>query len=151
MREVHLITVGKLKDSHYESIEKDYLKRINAFKLSIHEVKTHAEDVDKEATEVLKKIQDNSKGSFKLITMMEKGKDYNSPDFSKWFFELLEDQAPIFFVIGGAAGHGEQVLEATTHKLSLGKLTYPHKLARVLLIEQLYRAQTISTGHPYHK
>ena len=151
MRTIHLITVGKLKDSNYEAIENDYLKRITSFKLHIHEVKAHSEDLKKEADEVIKKINDNSNGSFKLVTLMEKGKNYDSPAFSNFVFDLLEDNQPIFFVIGGAAGHGEAVLNATTHKLSLGKLTYPHKLARVLLVEQLYRAQTIQSGHPYHK
>lgn len=152
MREVHLITVGALKDSNLETLENDYIKRISTFKFSIHELKAHSEDLTKEAKEVTKKLSDIGKiNSRKIILMEEKGKQFNSLKFSEWFNELQTNHDPLIFIIGGAAGHGEEVLSLPHLSLSLSLLTYPHKLARLLLIEQLYRSETILKGHPYHK
>lgn len=153
MKDIYLITVGKLKDKNIEALEKNYLKRLKIPSLHIHEVKSHSENLKAEADEVLKKINDLCKESRPYIILMaENGKLYDSPKFSQWFYNILETrQEKIFLVIGGAAGHGEKVLEASKAKLSLSPLTYPHKLARLLLVEQLYRAQTIYQGHPYHK
>ncbi len=150
MREVHLITVGALRDDQLEILEKDYSKRILNFKLSIHEVKAHAEDLEKEGREVLKKLAEISP-SRKLILLKENGKKFDSPKFSKWFFDHLENSQHIVLVIGGASGHGEEVLKLTHEALSLSDMTFPHKIARLLLIEQLYRAETIFKHHPYHK
>jgi 23S rRNA (pseudouridine1915-N3)-methyltransferase len=153
MKEVHLITVGKLKDKSIESLENDYFKRLKAPKLKIHEVKSYSEDLKKESEDVMKKVADICKDATPyLILMAENGELYDSKKFSKWFYNLVENkQEKIILIIGGAAGHGEQVLKAANAKLSLSSLTYPHKLARLLLVEQLYRAQTIHQGHPYHK
>jgi len=153
MKEIHLITVGKLKDKSIESLENDYIKRLKSPKLKIHEVKSQSEDLKKEADEVMKKVSDICKDSSPYIILMaENGQLHDSPKFSRWFYNLVENkQEKIILVIGGAAGHGEQVLAASHEKLSLSPLTYPHKLARLMLVEQLYRAQTIHQGHPYHK
>lgn len=152
MREVHLITVGALKDTNLESLEKDYLKRLTLFKFHIHELKAHSEDLNKEAKEVLKKLNDIGKvSSRKIILLEERGKKFNSPKFSSWFNDFLENHDPIIFIIGGAAGHGKEVLDLPHDSLSLSEMTFPHKIARLLLIEQIYRAETIIKGHPYHK
>lgn len=149
MKEVHLITVGKLKDSNIETLENDFVKRINGINFKIHEVKSRGEDLKAEANEVISKL--SSIDSAYPILLAENGKQRTSPDFSKYLFGLLEDSMKPVFIIGGAAGHGEEVLNLAKAKISLGELTYPHKLARLLFVEQIYRAQTIHTGHPYHK
>ena len=146
---MNLITVGKLKDKNLEAIEHDYLKRINQPALKIIEVKASAESKDQEAQNVLKKIDSLSKSPY-IIVLTEFGKEFESPDFSKFHTERLESNQDIFYVICGAEGPGSELLKASHFKLSLGKLTMPHKLARVILVEQLYRAQTIRVGHPYH-
>lgn len=152
MREVHLITVGALKDSNLETLENDYIKRISTFKFSIHELKSYSEDLSKEAKEVLKKLSDIGKNnSRKIILLQEKGKQFDSPTFAHWLNDLHTKHDTLIFIIGGAAGHGEEVLNLPHQSLSLSLLTYPHKIARLLLIEQLYRAETIQKGHPYHK
>lgn len=152
MRDVHIITVGALRDSNLEFLETDYIKRISTFKLNIHELKAHSEDLNKEAKEVLKKLIEIGKvNSRKIVLMEERGKQFNSTNFANWFAELLTNSDPIIFIIGGAAGHGNEVLNLPHVSFSLSMLTYPHKLARLLLIEQLYRAETIHKGHPYHK
>ena len=151
MKELHLIVVGKLSDREIETLEKDYFKRITTPKLTIHEVRAHAEDLNKEAKEVLAKISDLSKNENPYIVLLtEKGKQFDSVGFSKWQHNIVERQS-IIYIIGGASGHGQEVINKANFKFSLSELTYPHKLARLLLVEQIYRAQTIQANHPYNK
>lgn len=143
--------VGKLKDAHLGVIEKDYLKRINNPELVIHEVKASAENKDAEGEAILKKVRDLSQGgSSHLIAMTEWGKRSTSVAFAEWTKNLIERPAKIFFLIAGAEGFSDEVLRSCQERISLSELTFPHKLARILLVEQLYRAQTIRSGHPYH-
>lgn len=150
-RELHLVVVGKLKDSHLEAIEADYLKRITLPQLNIHEVKASAENKQAEGEAVLKKIKELSpNGSSHMVAMSEWGKRHTSVSFADWTKDLLEKHARVFFIIAGAEGFSDEVLKSCQEKISLSELTFPHKLARLLLVEQLYRAQTIRTKHPYH-
>jgi len=150
-RQVHLIVVGKLKDANLEAIEADYLKRITSPELLIHEVKASAENKEAEGEAILKKARDLAQGtSFHLICMTEWGKRSTSVAFAAWCRELFERQNKVFFVIAGAEGFSDEVLKNCQERISLSELTFPHKLARILLVEQLYRSQTIRTGHPYH-
>lgn len=150
-RHLHLIVVGKLKDSHLEAIELDYLKRINNPELVIYEVKASAENKEAEGDAILKKIRDLTQGgSSHLIAMTEWGKRSTSVAFAEWTRGLIERPAKVFFLIAGAEGFSDEVLKACQERISLSELTFPHKLARILLVEQLYRAQTIRSGHPYH-
>lgn len=152
MKALHLIVLGKLKDKNILEIENDYLKRINNPSLKIHEVKSHQEDLDLEAKEVLKKIKNIYPESNPLVILMaENGTLMTGPELSKWVDKKIETNGQIIFIIGGSSGHGKSVIKRADEKLSLSPLTYPHKLARLLLVEQLYRSQTISRGHPYHK
>lgn len=146
---MYLITVGKLKDKHLEAIEQQYLCRINAPKLNIIEVKAKSEKKELEGIEVLKKISSLSKNPL-IIILTEFGKQKYSEDFSSWQFNLLKENSDLFYVICGAEGPSSELLKAAHHKLSLGQITLPHKLARIILIEQIYRAQTIYQNHPYH-
>ena len=142
MKDLHLITVGKLSEKNIEILENDYLKRITIPKFIIHEVKEK---------DVLSKIDDISKTDKAfVVVLMEEGKQFTSVDFSKWLFATSETQK-IIFVIGGAAVHSKEVISKANFKLSLSELTYPHKLARLLLVEQIYRAITIKNNHPYNK
>jgi 23S rRNA (pseudouridine1915-N3)-methyltransferase len=150
-RHLHLIVVGKLKDSHLEAIELDYLKRINNPELVIYEVKASAENKEAEGEAILKKIKDLTQGgSSHIIAMTEWGKRSTSVAFAEWTRGLVERPAKIFFLIAGAEGFSDEVLKSCQERISLSELTFPHKLARILLVEQLYRAQTIRSGHPYH-
>lgn len=151
MKDLHLIVVGKLGDKHIEELEKDYYKRLTVPKLFIHEARAHSEDLAKEAKEVGMIIDDISKKENPYIVLLtENGKQFTSVDFSKWLSNINERQS-VVFVIGGASGHGDAIIKRSHFKLSLSELTYPHKLARLLLVEQIYRAQTIAAGHPYNK
>lgn len=148
---IHLVVVGKLKDKNLEAIENDYLKRIKNPKLLIHEVKAKAEKKDLEAEVILKKIADISKNDKAfIVALREFGTEYESPSFSKWIYSKIETHQHLFFIIAGAEGHGNKVLEKVNSSVSLSKMTFPHKIARVLFVEQFYRAMTIRDGHPYH-
>lgn len=150
-RAFHLIVVGKLKDPHLEAVEADYLKRINNPELIVHEVKASAENKEAEGEALLKKVRDlTGGGGTHLIAMTEWGKRSTSVAFADWTRQLLERPAKIFFLIAGAEGFSDEVLKACQERISLSELTFPHKLARILFVEQLYRAQTIRSGHPYH-
>lgn len=148
---VHLIIVGKLKDKNLEVIEADYLKRIRAPLLKIHEVKARAENKDAEAIEISKKITElSTDGQCHLVALTEFGKEYDSIEFSNKLFDLIENKNKVIFIIAGAEGFSKELLSSVHDKLSLSKLTFPHKLARILFIEQFYRAITIKNNHPYH-
>lgn len=148
---IHLIVVGKLKDSHFEAIEKDFLKRINNPELLIHEVKASAENKEVEGEALAKKIKDISPSATPhVIALSEWGKKMTSVEFASWTQELIEKPQRVIFVIAGAEGFSESFLKNTQEKISLSALTFPHKFARLVIIEQLYRAQTIRLKHPYH-
>ncbi len=150
-RGLHLIVVGKLKDGALESIESDYLKRITNPELIIHEVKASAENKQAEGEALLRKIKDITKdGTAHIVALSEWGKKHTSVKFSEWLCQLLERSPRVIFLIAGAEGFSEELLRACHDKVSLSELTFPHKIARILLVEQLYRAQTIRSGHPYH-
>lgn len=145
MREVFLIAVGKLKEKSYLDIEAEFLKRLTNIKLEISEVK--------EESQVPQKIKELSKNQKSyVITLAEKGKLMNGIEFSAWWYKILEERKEkIMLVLGGASGHDPQTQEMASESLSLSPLTFAHKMARLLLVEQLYRAQTIKQNHPYHK
>lgn len=151
-KSVHLIVVGKLKDRNLEQIEQSYHVRIKSPELIIHEVKAKAEDKIAEGQEVLKKIKEISKeSSAHVIALCEFGKEKDSISFSRWLFNKLEDSnKKVIFIIAGAQGHSDDIMQLVSDKISLSKLTFPHKIARILFIEQLYRAITIKNKHPYH-
>ena len=150
-REIHLIVVGKYKDLHLESIEKNYLKRINNPSLIIHEVKCSSENKDFEGQAIIRKVKEISQNSnIHLIALTEWGNLKNSVDFSAWISNLIDRPAKIIFMIAGAEGFSDEVLKQSQERISLSQLTFPHKLARIILVEQLYRAQTLRSGHPYH-
>ena len=134
MKVIHLIVVGKLKDKNLEAIEQTYLKRIPSLK--IIEVKN--------VGDVLPKVKGD------LYLLEEKGSLMDTPEFSSWLFDTLE-KSEFSLVIGGASGHHESVLSTAKGSISLSPLTFPHKLARILLVEQIYRAVSLKEGHPYHK
>ena len=88
----------------------------------------------------------------KLVVLDETGRNLTSPAFSEKLQSWKDDSIPeIVFSIGGADGHGQDVLARADLKLALGAMTWPHQIARILLAEQIYRAMTIQSGHPYHR
>jgi len=145
---IDLIVVGKLKDKNLQAIEAEYTKRLPQGMFLIHEVKAHSDQISQEHLAIEKKILSLKKPHSKIYALTEWGEHFSSLEFSKLFFR--QDHIHIICVIAGAHGHSEDFLKNVNKKVSLSKLTFPHRIARILFIEQIYRAYTIDKGHPYH-
>jgi 23S rRNA (pseudouridine1915-N3)-methyltransferase len=150
-----IIAVGRMKAGPERALYEHYAARVRpAIAMSEVEEKrslTGAELKAREA-ELLLAALDEPKGKRAVVALDEHGKAYSSRDFAQRL-QRFEDEgaAEIVFLVGGADGHGEAVLKRADLKLSLGALTWPHMLVRGMLAEQVYRAQAILAGHPYHR
>lgn len=123
----------------------EYLKRLNGFyDVTVVEI-PEKPSVGKECDEILKRID----GAFVLMDV--KGEQISSEELASLVRTEHERSDELVFVIGGASGVDERVRAAAKRRLSFGRVTYPHQIARLLLCEQLYRAATIIKGMPYHK
>lgn len=152
MKTIHLINVGKNKDKNYLALEEGYLKRLKGFSLKIHEVRSHEERLEAEAEEVLKKLSGLKKsGLIPFFLLTERGKKLDSIQFSEFIERGFDQHGDFALIIGGASGHGKELYDKAKGEISLSPLTFPHKMARLILIEQIYRAETIQLGHPYNK
>ena len=113
---------------------------------------SRAADVLQRKNEEAALLQSSMKAGSFLIALDEHGKDIASTDLADLLRHNLDNSIPeIAFAIGGPDGHGPEILKAANLTLRLGKMTWPHQLARVMLAEQIYRSLTILTGHPYHR
>jgi 23S rRNA (pseudouridine1915-N3)-methyltransferase len=146
---IKLITVGRLKASPMRDLCDEYIKR-TTWPVKIEEIDSpKAATSAIEAPLILKHIPDQAF----VIALDERGQTFTSPDFAHKI-ENWRDQAPgneLIFLIGGADGFDNTVREKAKILLSFGKQTWPHMLVRVMLLEQIYRAQQIIAGHPYHR
>lgn len=145
---IRILAVGKMKSSPQADLCQEYLKRMN-WQVSIKEIDTPKGATSAiEAPLILKQIPDNAY----VVALDERGETYSSPDFShkiqKWGEQANND---IVFLIGGADGFDNTVRQRAKSLMSFGKQTWPHMLVRVMLLEQIYRAQQIAAGHPYHR
>lgn len=141
---IEFITVGRLKNDPLLDVFEDYKKRLTT-KFVLHELdgKTQSEQIQK----ILEKIAPAAV----LVVMDERGKSLSSRVFASKMEGWLVSHGHIQFVIGGADGLGDNIRQKATMLLSFGAQTWPHMLARVMLMEQVYRAQQILAGHPYHR
>ncbi len=156
---VTVVCVGKLKEKYLKDGCNEYIKRLSAFsKINVVEVaEEKASDnpsaseieniIEKEGGRIIAKIP---KGSC-VIPMCIEGSEFSSPDFSKFLEKISFDYSNVTFVIGGSFGLSSAVKNMGKVKLSFGKLTLPHQLARMVLLEQVYRAFSISNNSKYHK
>ena len=88
----------------------------------------------------------------RLLAFDENGDDISSTQFAALIRNALEGgQAELAFAIGGPDGHGDTILQAADRRVRMGRMTWPHQLARIMAAEQIYRAMTILSGHPYHR
>ena len=156
----HVIAVGKLKERFWTDACAEYLKRLQPYaKTQVIELA----DVDptrvggaaaaraKEGAAILHAL-DGLPAQTRVIVLAIEGKQHTSEAFAQHLDELaLYGESDVAFVIGGSDGVDEAVYARANELLSFGKITLPHNLARVVLLEQLYRAQKISRGEPYHK
>lgn len=146
---IKCIVVGKMNHKYLnEGIE--YYKKQLPVQLEIIEIKDEkdASGMEQEGMHILNKIKDNDV----VVALAIKGKLLDSHQFSK----LIEDvntyqQGDLVFVIGGSYGLSEAVYKRANHQISFSKMTFPHQMMRLILIEQIYRGFMIMKNHPYHK
>jgi 23S rRNA (pseudouridine1915-N3)-methyltransferase len=136
-----LIAVGKIKKGWIREGLELYQKRLP--ELEMVEIKDSTPE--KEGGQILAML----KGGDRLIALTETGKLYSSTQFAGWLSQA--DSNCLVFVIGSAEGLSQAIQAAAAHRLSLSPMTFPHEVARLLLVEQLYRAKTILQGRSYHK
>lgn len=157
---ITILTVGKIKEKYLRDAIAEYSKRLSRYaKLEIIEVADEktpdsaSETVEtniknKEAERLLKYIRDDAY----LITLEIKGKQLTSEELAQKIDTLgVQGTSHIIFAIGGSLGLGEEVLKRSNYALSFSKMTFPHQLMRVILLEQIYRSYRIMTNQPYHK
>lgn len=157
---ITLVTVGKIKEKYLEQAIAEYSKRLARYcKLEILQVadeKTpegasaavEEQIKEKEGERILSQIRD---GSF-VIALAIEGKMMSSEELAQKMDRLaVEGTSQITFIIGGSLGLSRKVLERADFLLSFSKMTFPHQLMRVILLEQIYRSYRIITGQPYHK
>ena len=135
--------IGKTKDPAIQSLTTEYLNRISRY------VEVEGLPLADEAA--LLKLRDKSRPLHTLVLLDSRGKELSSEEFAE-FLQNHQDRNPqsLVLAIGPADGFSDGVRKAANTNLSLGKMTLPHELARVVLLEQVYRAFTILKGHPYH-
>ena len=138
-----LIVVGRVKDVHYQAKINEFLQRLNAFgKTEIVELKD--DTVEKESAAILKTLE-NERGW--VVVLDERGENITSVELAK---KMSSCDRKIVMVIGGAFGFTDAVRQRADYLLALSKFTVTHEMARLILIEQLYRACTITAGKKYH-
>ena len=157
---ITLITVGKIKEKYLKDAIAEYSKRLSKYcKLEIVEVADEktpdqvSENVErqirqKEGERILRYVKDDAY----VFTLEIGGTMLDSVAFAKKIETLgIQGKSHLIFIIGGSIGLGEEVLRRSDYALSFSKMTFPHQLMRVILLEQVYRSYRIISGEPYHK
>ena len=138
--------IGKTKEPAIQALTEEYLKRISRY--------VQVEGVSVRDEEALLDLSGRGTGRSAKATLAlldSRGKEFSSEGFAKFLGDYQDrNPLPLVLAIGGADGFSEKAHAAAAHSISLGKMTLAHELARVVLLEQVYRAFTILKGHPYH-
>jgi len=159
MLNINIICVGKIKEKFFTSAIEEYSKRLSKYcKLEILElpdekIPDNANETiennikEKECNNILKHLKKDSY----IIALDLKGKEYSSVEFSKKIESLSMTNSKITFIIGGSLGLTDTLLNQCDEKICFSKMTFPHQLIRIFLVEQIYRAFKISSNESYHK
>lgn len=157
---ITLVTVGKIKEKFYTEALAEYAKRLSRYcKLEIVQVadeKTPDKASELEEQQIKKREGERILAQIKdgayVIALAIEGKMLDSEELAKKIEQLgVGGTSQIVFVIGGSLGLSDAVLKRADYKLSFSKMTFPHQLMRVILLEQIYRSYRIIAGEPYHK
>jgi 23S rRNA (pseudouridine1915-N3)-methyltransferase len=147
LTQITLIAVGRMKAGALSDLADMYLKRFAALG-PVRIVEVDARDKAREAEAILAKVPEGAA----LVALDERGKTLSSPGLADWIGRQQNDAVQhLVFVIGGADGLDESVRKRANLVMAFGQMTWPHMMVRVMLLEQLYRAQQILAGHPYHR
>ena len=162
---ITLAVVGKIKEKYWTLAIDEYVKRLSRY-ASVQICQTADEPTpdrdsavqekqirDREGERLLKEISRyDHAGDVRVIALAIDGRSYDSVAFSRHLEELqVNGYSHVIFIIGGSLGLSEAVLRRADEKLSFSAMTFPHQMMRVILLEQIYRAQRISHNEPYHK
>lgn len=158
MLNINIICVGKIKEKYLQDAINEYSKRLSKYcKLNIIELNDEPipNNLNEKISENIKinegiKILSQIKNSY-VITLDLKGKQFTSEEFSDKLEKLSLNNSSITFIIGGSLGVSEDVLEKSNELISFSKMTFPHQLIRVFLLEQIFRAFKIQNNETYHK
>ena len=150
---IKIITVGSIKEKYLKDAIEEYSKRLSKYtNLEIIEVKDEGlvepkKAIYQEAEKILKHIGEKDY----IITLEIDGKELNSIELADKINKISQEASTITFIIGGSYGLTEIIKNKSKFHLSFSKMTFPHQLFRVLLLEQIYRAYKINNNESYHK
>ncbi len=148
---IKIICLGNIKEKYLQDAITEYTKRLSKYtKLEIIELKDEkdtANPLRKEKDKILKHINDKDN----IVVLDSKGKQLTSEEFSDFINTELTNNSNITFIIGSSTGLDEEIKGLTNKKISFSKLTFPHQLFRVILLEQIYRSFKILNNESYHK
>jgi len=156
MLKITILAVGKIKNENFKKAFEEYLKRLSPYaSLKVDELdpepfydNSDKEKIKEKEGKKIAKYLEKFKQS-KIFILDEKGKEFNSTNFSEFLFKNELDE--IVFVIAGTLGFSEEIFGyKNVIKISLSQMTFPHELARVILAEQIYRAIAINKNKSYH-
>lgn len=151
---ITIVAIGRFENSDHKLVFQTYLKRLK-WKVALKEFdlkNSHNLAVDQIKKGEGELIAKAIKSSSKLIALDEGGKSFSSKQFAKMISDFaIKGDSDLSFVIGGANGLAEEILQKADVKISLSAMTFPHLMVRSILVEQIYRAQSIIEGHPYHR
>ena len=157
---ISIITVGKLKERYIKEAVEEYSTRLSKYcKLDIVEVTDEKAPENLSRAQELQVIQKEGQGILKhvkedtyMIALAIQGRQLSSVGLADFINELgIKGRSSIAFIIGGSLGLSDEVLKRADYQLSFSKMTFPHQLMRVILLEQVYRGFRIIKGEPYHK
>ncbi len=151
---INIISVGKIKESYFNDGIEEYKKRITKYSnIELITVADESNDLDsktvkkKEGERILSKIPSNSY----TIVLDLNGKELDSIEFAKKMDDITQVSSTINFIIGGSLGLDKDVIDRADYRLSFSKFTFPHKLMKLILLEQIYRSFKINNNESYHK
>lgn len=150
---IKIITVGQIKEQYLKDAIEEYKKRISKYtNLEIIELKDEGlveeeKSIKLEAEKIEKQLNDKDY----IITLEIEGKEYTSPEFAEKLRTIQIENSNITFIIGGSYGLADSIKNKAKMHLSFSKMTFPHQLFRVILLEQIYRSFKIINNESYHK
>ncbi len=150
---IKIITVGAIKENYLKEAIEEYKKRLSKYtNLEIIELKDEGlVEQDKTIKLEAEKIEKYLNDKDYIITLEIEGKEYTSPEFAEKLRNIQIENSNITFVIGGSYGLSDSIKNKAKMHLSFSKMTFPHQLFRVILLEQIYRAFKINNNESYHK
>lgn len=149
---ITIISVGKLKEKYLNDGINEYLKRLSKYmKVELIEVEDVSFDKEKTLKEEARNIQKRLNLKSYIITLEIDGKELTSLELSDLINKISINNSDITFIIGGSYGLDDSIKQLSNYKLSFSKLTFPHQLFRLILLEQIYRSYKIINNETYHK